>query len=364
MVESLSIERFLALAREIQAPVLDVRTPAEYAHAHLPEAKNLPLFSNEERIIVGTAYKQQGRETAIKLGLEIVGVKMRSLVEEAERINAERISSGLVGIGNKTLFVYCWRGGMRSGSVAWLLDLMGFKVYSLRGGYKAYRKLMLETIAKPRKIVILGGKTGSGKTLLLQELAAQGEQVLDLESLANHKGSAFGALGEAPQPSQEDFENCIGAALWGMNAEQRVWIESESRMVGKRSIPAPLWEQMRTAPTLVLEIPLEERLRLLAAQYGGYSREELCDAVLHIEKRLGATATKEALAALEAGNYAECAAITLRYYDSSYAKGLSRREPSLLTTIQPFAGSSSVDEPFQHILLSAVKKVIVSLGRE
>lgn len=329
MVEQLSVQSFLALAHETQAPVLDVRTPAEYAHAHLPNAHNLPIFTNEERAIVGTAYKQQGRETAIKLGLDIVGVKMRNIVETAERINTEATSNN-----TKTLFVYCWRGGMRSGSMAWLLDLMGFKVYTLRGGYKAYRRLMLETIAKSRTIIILGGKTGSGKTALLHELAVHGEQVLDLERLAQHKGSAFGALGEESQPTQEDFENRIGIVLWGMNLEKRVWLEDESRTIGKCTIPAPLWEQMRTAPTLVLEITLEERLHHLAEQYGQYSQEALRDAILHIEKRLGGAATKEALAALDAGNIKECAAITLRYYDASYTKGLSRRESSSLVALE------------------------------
>lgn len=329
MVESLAIERFLTLARETQAPVLDVRTPAEYAHAHLPNAYSLPLFSNEERIMVGTAYKQHGREAAIMMGLDLVGVKMRSLVETAERINTAYASPS-----NKTLLVHCWRGGMRSGSVAWLLDLVGYKVFTLRGGYKAYRRLALDTLEKPREITILGGKTGSGKTLVLQALKERGEQVLDLEALAHHKGSAFGGLGEEPQPTQEEFENRIGTALWEMDASRRVWIEDESRMVGKRMIPAPLWEQMRSAKTVALEVPLERRVEYLVKVYGKYTLPELEESVLRIEKRLGGAATKAALAALEMGDLAECAAITLRYYDSSYIKGLSRRDPKSLTIIE------------------------------
>jgi tRNA 2-selenouridine synthase len=332
MVESLAIERFLTLARETGAPILDVRTPAEYDRAHLPKAHNLPLFSNEERVIVGTAYKQQGREAAIMLGLDMVGVKMRLLVEAAERINAASASPS-----NKTLLVHCWRGGMRSGSVGWLLDLVGYKVVTLRGGYKAYRRLALDTIEKPREMMILGGKTGSGKTLVLQALRERGEQVLDLEALAHHKGSAFGALGEEPPPTQEEFENRIGTALWEMDTSRRVWIEDESRMVGRLMIPATLWEQMRIAPTLVLEVPTEERLRYLAEIYGEFTIEELKESVLRIQKRLGGAATKGALEALDAGNLQDCAALTLHYYDSTYAKGLSRRDPKSLSVLEASA---------------------------
>lgn len=325
MVESLAIERFLALARETGAPILDVRTPAEYDRAHLPDAHNLPLFTNEERVIVGTAYKQQGREAAIMLGLDMVGVKMRSLVEAAERINAASAFAS-----SKTLLVHCWRGGMRSGSVAWLLDLVGYKVFTLRGGYKAYRRLALDTIEKPREIRILGGKTGSGKTAILQALQARGEQILDLEALAHHKGSAFGALGEEPPPTQEEFENRIGTALWEMDASRRVWIEDESRMVGRLMIPAPLWEQMRVAKTLIVEVPTVERVRYLTEIYGEFTNDELTESVLRIQKRLGGAATKEALAALDVGDMARCAEVTLGYYDSTYTRGLKRRDPKTI----------------------------------
>jgi tRNA 2-selenouridine synthase len=223
---------------------------------------------------------------------------------------------------------------MRSGSVGWLLDLVGYKVFTLRGGYKAYRRLALNTIEQPREMTILGGKTGSGKTLVLQALRERGEQVLDLEALAHHKGSAFGALGEEPPPTQEEFENRIGTALWEMDASRRVWIEDESRMVGRLMIPATLWEQMRTAPALILEVPTEERLRYLAEIYGEFTTDELKESVLRIQKRLGGTATKGALEALDNGNLKECAALTLHYYDTTYAKGLSRRDPKSLSVLE------------------------------
>ena len=240
-IQKLTIEEFLALAQ--QHPVLDVRSSGEYTHAHIPGAHNLPLFNDEERKAVGTAYKQQSRETAIKIGLDFFGVKMKAMVEEAEKIvggwqltvgkEQKKVSStqlavgkGHIANGNKLpaseqrqlrtancVLLHCWRGGMRSAGVAWLLDLYGFKVYTLVGGYKAYRKWVLAQFEKEYNFNIIGGYTGSGKTLLLHELVKEKQTVVDLEALACHKGSAFGAFGEKEQPGQEMFENLLAQRL-------------------------------------------------------------------------------------------------------------------------------------------------------
>jgi len=185
MVQKVEVEEFLSLAR--QYPVFDVRSPGEYQHAYIPGAYNLPLFTDEERKLVGTLYKQDSREQAIKAGLDYFGLKMRKMVEEVEAMNS------------KTVLVHCWRGGMRSAGVAWLLDLYGFKVYTLVGGYKSFRKWVLARFEKPYPFQVVGGYTGSGKTELLKELATKGHTIIDLEGIAHHKGSAFGALGEAAQ---------------------------------------------------------------------------------------------------------------------------------------------------------------------
>lgn len=336
--------------------MLDVRSPGEYHHAHMPGAVSLPLFTNEERAVVGTAYKQQSREQAIKEGLVFFGPKMRTMVEEVERILdcspdsyrgqiADSEGSGPQSpIANlkSEIFIYCWRGGMRSGAVAWLLDLYGFKVNVLNGGYKAYRNHVLQTLAAPWKLKILGGYTGSGKTELLQELARRGEAVIDLEGIACHKGSAFGNIGMPPQPTQEAFENRLAFELEAYGLERTIWMEDESQRIGLVNIPPPLWETMRVSPVVFLDIPFEERLRHIVAEYGVLDRQRLADAITRISKRLGGLETKIALESLETGNVEASFSVLLKYYDKRYGKGLLNREnlSSLLTkldctTVQP-----------------------------
>ena len=211
-VEKVNIEQFLLLADT--HPVLDVRSPAEFKRAHIPGAVALPLFSDEERKQVGTTYKQVSREAAIKIGLDFFGPKMRRMVEEVEALL--KSSSSPIGdrtSNNKTVLVHCWRGGMRSAGVAWLLDLYGFKVYTLAGGYKAYRNHVLDILSAPHNFQVLGGYTGSGKTFLLHHLRKLGENVIDLETLASHRGSAFGAIGQPEQPAQEMFENLLSQEI-------------------------------------------------------------------------------------------------------------------------------------------------------
>ncbi len=329
--ETVSIEEFLHLSKH--APILDVRTPAEYAKAHIPGAVNLPLFSNEERARVGTAYKQESREAALLLGLECVGPKMRSFVENATQIvedwkKTQEKHSNTNNDAASTVLVHCWRGGMRSASMAWLLRFAGFHAQSLQGGYKAYRQFAGELFQRSYDVRILGGYTGSQKTQILRALQARGEQVLDLEQIANHKGSAFGALGEESQPSTEEFENQIAMQLYSFNPARRVWIEDESRLVGRCVVPEGVWEQMRDAKTVFVDIPFAERVQHLCEVYGQFSQDGLVIAFQDIEKRLGGAATRSALEALETGDMATAASLALRYYDKMYARGLERRAPA------------------------------------
>jgi tRNA 2-selenouridine synthase len=358
-VQKITIEEFLKLAK--QYPVLDVRSPGEYKHAHIPGAYSLPLFTDEERKQVGTTYKQQSREAAIKIGLDYFGVKMKAMVEQTEAIvaefnkrvidfNAQVPPSG--GGGGSSLLIHCWRGGMRSAAVAWLLDLYGFKVYLLVGGYKAYRKWVLAQFEKDYNFNIIGGYTGSGKTLLIHQLAKENKTVIHLEALANHKGSAFGAIENMPQPGQEMFENCLAQDLSDTGYKildesvrnqaskiqypsSVIYIEDESQRIGNLQIPMPLWRTMRKAPVFFIDIPFEQRLEYIAEEYGKLNKEYLKEAILRIQKRLGGLETKNALGFLEEDNYAACFRILLTYYDKWYHKGLYNREniSSLLNKI-------------------------------
>ncbi len=343
-IQKITIEEFIHLSQ--QNAVLDVRSPSEYAHAHIPNAVSLPLFTDEERKVVGTAYKQQSKQAAIKIGLDYFGVKMKGMVEQVEKLIDDRYqitAKPTQTINHQpstiNILVHCWRGGMRSAGVAWLLDLYGFKVYTLVGGYKAYRKWVLAQFEKDYPFKIIGGYTGSGKTLLLQEFDKQDLSTINLEALANHKGSAFGALGQAPQPSQEMFENLLAEQLLAVSNKMTdssntnnyhpptvIYLEDESQRIGNVQIPMPLWKTMRQSPVHFLEIPFEERLQYIVETYGKFEKEKLVNAIMRIQKRLGGLETKNAINYLLEGNHKDCFAILLRYYDKLYVKGLQNRK--------------------------------------
>lgn len=296
------------LERVGEWPLLDVRTPAEYEKGHVPKAVNFPLFSNEERTVVGTLYKQVSKEKAYLEGLEIVGPKMRQFVEQAKALAP-----------NSKVLIHCWRGGQRSSSMGWLLGQAGFEVGVLVGGYKAYRKHVRERLAQiDLPLIVLGGRTGAGKTDVLKALQQLGEQVVDLEGLANHKGSAFGGLGEAAQPSIEHFENTLLARIMELYPQKRIWIENESRAIGRVYLPDGVLDNLQRAPMIDLQVPMEQRVQRLVEVYAGHDKAELGEAFGRIKKRLGGQRHKDALAALQGKDYAEAARIALTYYDKAY----------------------------------------------
>jgi tRNA 2-selenouridine synthase len=314
MVHQLPVNEFLEKAQSL--PVIDVRSPGEYAHAHIPGAVSIPLFDNEERALVGTKYKNAGKDAAVLLGLTLVGPKLADFVKQSKKLNPN----------NKEVLVHCWRGGMRSGSFAWLLDTAGLTASTLVGGYKAYRNAVLTTFAEPRNLIILGGKTGSGKTDILKELARQGEQIIDLEGLANHKGSTYGAIGQRPQPASEQFENLLFHGLRDLDLGRRIWLEDESRSIGSCFVPMAFWQQMRVAPVAFIDLPKDKRINRLVAEYAGIDHALLVEATERIRKRLGGKVTKDALEALTHQDYATVADVTLDYYDKAYLHGLSQRD--------------------------------------
>jgi tRNA 2-selenouridine synthase len=312
MPSSVHIDEFLKLSEA--HPILDVRTSAEFEQGHIPGAYNLPLFSNEERKIIGTLYKQEGKQPAILKGLELVGPKLHTFITEAARLN------------NSGIFLFhCWRGGMRSASMAWLFETYGFKAITLKGGYKTFRNHVLQSFDVPKSLLILGGKTGSGKTMVLHELAKQGEQTLDLEKLAHHKGSSYGSFGEEKQLTQEQFENELSGLFKQIDPAKRCWVEDESRKIGINVLPDGLWKQMLEAKMICIELPVEERVNYLVKEYGKFSKEELMTATQRIGKKLGGQHVKRALEAIESGDLATACAITLVYYDKTYGYGISSR---------------------------------------
>ena len=320
MPEQLIAVEFLKQAQYL--PVIDVRSPAEWKQGHIPGSVNIPLFSNEERAKVGTRFKKSGKEFAIELGLEIVGPKMLDFVRKAKEAAKD-----------KQVLVHCWRGGMRSGSMAWLFETAGLQANTLQGGYKAYRKYIREQFVPPTNLIVLGGHTGSGKTDVLKAIEQAGEQFLDIEAIAHHKGSAFGTIGQAPQLTNEHFENKLAEVWLKFDKNKRIWVEDESRTLGQNTIPDPLFLQMRTVELWRIIVPKEERIKRLVKEYAFIDKEMLKEAVLKIERKLGGLKAKQCLEAIQIANYELVADLTLDYYDKGYEFGNAKRKEGSIINI-------------------------------
>jgi tRNA 2-selenouridine synthase len=295
-------------------PVIDVRSPGEYAKGHIPDAINLPLFDDEERKRVGIIYKNSGREAATFEGLGFAKIKLQEYVKQARRIAPAR----------KAL-LHCWRGGMRSESMAWLLSLAGFDIFLLEGGYKAYRKYIRESWNNPFSLIVISGKTGSGKTEILQVIKQKGFQVLDLEHNAHHKGSAFGAIGENPQPTNEQFENILADQWLHFDNQKPVFTEDESRFIGALNIPEALYLKMQSALTVHIELPKSLRIERLINEYASFPKEMLIQSILKIQRRLGGQHVKTAIDAIENKDFETAIDIVLHYYDKTYTYDLESK---------------------------------------
>jgi tRNA 2-selenouridine synthase len=308
---TVTVDQFLAQ----DIPLLDSRSPGEYRSGHIPGALSFPLFTDEERSLVGTCYKQKGQEAAVELGLELIGPKLRDFVRAAKGLAPDR-----------RLRLHCWRGGMRSSSMAWLLETAGFQVTLLHGGYKAFRTWAIAQLARPQNIITLGGMTGTGKTELLYQLQSQGEQILDLEGYANHRGSSYGALGLPAQPSDEQFGNDLAMAWSKFDANRPIWIEAESRRIGLCRVPDPLFTAMIQAPIIQIERSRAERVQILLKEYGGQNPQALIAATERISRKLGGQNAQVAIAAIDQGDLATAIHLVLDYYDKSYRYDLERRQ--------------------------------------
>jgi tRNA 2-selenouridine synthase len=311
MIQRVSVLEFLSQSPEHL--IIDVRSPLEFEQGHIPGAKNIALFSDEERAVVGTLYKQAGKQQAILQGLHVVGPKLATFVQVVQNLTDK-----------KAVFVYCWRGGMRSGSFAWLLQTYGYEVFVLQGGYKTYRNFALQQFLKNLTMRVVTGKTGVGKTVLLHEFARQGKQIIDLEGLARHKGSVFGGIGQQ-QPTQEQFENDLALLMHACNSDEPTWIEDESRKIGKIIIPAPLWQQMRQAVLLVVEKSYQQRLNLLMQEYGSLATHDLLYALQGVAKHLGSERCAQAQALLLENDRIAFCVLLMEYYDKAYENSFAQR---------------------------------------
>lgn len=316
-MQRLSVDQFL----QDGATILDVRSPAEYKQGHIPGAVSLPLFSDEERKIVGTIYKQQGKHDAFKAGMDFVGTKMVDFVNAAE------------AYGNQAIHIYCWRGGMRSGSMGWLLSQASYSVSLLDGGYKQYRRQMISAFEQDLDLRVLSGLTGSGKTEVLKSMIELGAQVLDLEALANHQGSSFGNVLSTHQPTTEQFQNDLYQALAVLDRKRPIWLEDESIFIGKVHLPDPLFAQMQASDHYVVDVSMDQRLDLLVSDYGHLDIDALRQATDNITKKLGHQNATRVHEALDAKDLRGSAEILLTYYDRRYKKSIQKKEDKVKATI-------------------------------
>lgn len=299
--------------------LIDVRSPGEFVKGHIPGAHNIPLFDDAERAEIGTLYKQVNRVAAIDRGLEIVGPKLAGFVQKVRSIQT-----------GAPITVHCWRGGMRSGSFAWLLKTADIPVGTLVGGYKAFRSHIFQFWDLPMNLKVISGCTGSGKTELLKYIKTQGEQVVDLEGLACHKGSAFGGMGQDPQPTSEQFQNNLFWTMKDMDLSKPIWLEDESINIGQVCLPDVFWFKMLDSELFVMHLNKEERVKRLVSEYGAFSTEKLQGAILRISKKLGGLRTQEALTHLEERNLSEVVEDVLAYYDTTYLRNIEKRKEKIV----------------------------------
>lgn len=301
--------------------IIDARSPAEFAEDHLPGAVNWPVLDDDERRVVGTEYTQVSAFDAKKRGAAMVARRIGELLETHAQDKPR----------DWLPLVYCWRGGKRSGTLAWFLDQIGFRTSLLQGGYKAFREQIREqltTLPLRYDYVVIAGRTGSGKTRLLQALAEAGAQVLDLEGLAKHRGSVLGGLPHEPQPTQKAFETQLWSALSAFDASRPVYVESESRKIGALHVPTALLERMRNDGRVVMvTMPDEARVQLLVEEYGFFAAqlERFCGHLDTLVDLRGRETVQHWQALAREGRWADVFADMMRsHYDPLYLKSIAR----------------------------------------
>ena len=309
---------------------IDVRSEGEFEAGHIPGAFNIPILNNEHRVLVGTSYKQEGKDSAVELGYKLVSPLFESLVAQAKTFVKE----------NK-IVVYCARGGMRSQIFSDLLSKEGIEVYRLKDGYKRYRNWCLEKFSREHSSIVLSGKTGSQKT----------ERLFGLKN----EGSAFGSLGLPEQPSQVQSENNLGHALYfELKKNLPVWYENESRFIGKIRVPDSIFNRIVKSPRIEIEPSFENRFQFLMKNYGCFSNEELIEKTKLLTKRMGLEANKKAIEAIENGDKNEWLNLLMHYYDKAYDLGRTK------LSFQPKFVNVPLDESLGLNEIIAAKEKLLS----
>lgn len=299
-------------------PVADVRSEGEFAEGHIASAINIPILNNAERVAVGTDYKQKGQAEAIRTGFRLVGPRLIDVIDHAKSVAS-----------NKEMIVHCWRGGMRSANFCQFVNMAGVNTHQLKGGYKAYRHEALTAFKTPFNFIVLAGSTGSGKTEILNALADAGEQIIDLESLAKHRGSVFGGLMQPPQPTTEQFQNDLFEEIVRLDSKKRIWIEDESVAVGKIFLPIDFWQTMGRGSVVELQVDKDVRINRLVNEYGAADRTQFLEAMTGITKKLGGQHFKAAKERLQENDMPAVMDILLTYYDKAYRNGLNKKSNRL-----------------------------------
>jgi len=307
--------------------IIDARSESEFALDHLPGAVNWPALNDEQRVLVGTEYKQVSPFEARKRGAVLVARNIAAHIERELPQTAR----------DWRPLVYCWRGGQRSGALATVLDQIGFQVQVLEGGYREFRRAVLgqlDTLPAGLNLVAVCGRTGSGKSRLLHALAAAGAQVLDLEDLACHRGSVLGPLPDRPQPSQKAFETQVWNALRGFNPVRPVFVESESRTIGRLRVPEALLLRLRASPCVQLQMPLTARVDFLLEDYAHFARDvdTFCQRLDALREVCGAEVVQAWQAQARDGALADVVRqLLVQHYDPIYTRSMQRNFAQLGT---------------------------------
>ena len=309
---SIKIEQAI---NEINTQWVDVRSPIEYEKGHYTNAINLPIFNNEQFKQLGIIYKNDGQEKAIEAGQEYAKTKTTSILKKISQVK------------DKNIILYCARGGMRSKGMQILLNKKEFNVNRIDRGYKSIREHVLKSFKTKKNLIILGGNTGSGKTEILKEMKSKGLSIIDLEKLANHRGSAFGSIGLSEQVTQQQFENNLAYDWIHTPNQPHTYIESESRKIGKVVIPTQIWENMSTSKYIKIDMGIDRRVKNLIKEYGNPDKEIIRKKINNIQKRLGGQNVKIAKKHLDKDNLEKfCELLLKNYYDKLYIRSFNKRD--------------------------------------